>query len=143
MILFITIMGTQYNQKNQSHAEEGMITVYKSLTCGCCKKWILHLEENGFKVKAINTSIMSRIKEEKGIPEGARSCHTAMINNYVIEGHVPVADIQKLLTEKRNIAGITVPGMPMGSLGMEGAGVGHYSVYEFDKNGTVKEINQY
>lgn len=140
--ILLTIIVTQYNQKSQIFADN-VITVYKSSTCGCCKNWITHLEENGFKVKAIDSKNLSQIKNLAGIPSGAGSCHTAFIDNYVIEGHVPANDIKKLLTEKRQVAGLTVPGMPMGSPGMEGGRVDHYSVYEFDKQGQLNEVNQY
>ena len=143
IVLFITMFTTAYNNNNQTHAEEGVITVYKSPTCGCCKNWISHLEDNGFKVKAIDSANMSLIKDKNGVPSGARSCHTAVINDYVIEGHVPAADIKKLLKEKRNVAGLAVPGMPMGSPGMEGNRIDKYSVYEFDKQGKARVINQY
>lgn len=149
IVLFITMFTTAYNNSNQSHAEDDVITVYKSATCGCCKNWISHLEssplvkEMGFKIKAINSSNMSLIKDKKGVPSGARSCHTAVINDYVIEGHVPAEDIIKLLKEKREVTGLAVPGMPMGSPGMEGRRVDNYSVYEFDKQGKSTVINQY
>lgn len=130
-------------KSNESHAEENIVTVYKSPTCGCCKKWISHLEDNGFKVKAIDTKDMSNVKNMSGIPSGAGSCHTAIIDNYVIEGHVPANDIKQLLAEKRDVIGLTVPGMPMGSPGMEGSRVDKYSVYEFDQKGTLTEINRY
>lgn len=142
-ILMLTIIVTHYNQTGQSFAEDGVITVYKSPTCGCCKNWITHLEENGFKVKAIDSNNLSQIKSQAGIPSGAGSCHTAFIDNYVIEGHVPANDIKKLLTEKRAVAGLTVPGMPMGSPGMEGGRVDRYSVYEFDIQGQLNEVNRY
>jgi len=149
IVLFITMFTTAYNNNNQTHAEEGVITVYKSPTCGCCKNWISHLEDSdlvkemGFKVKAIDSANMSLIKDKNGVPSGARSCHTAVINDYVIEGHVPAADIKRLLKEKRNVSGLAVPGMPMGSPGMEGNRVDKYSVYEFDKQGKARVINQY
>lgn len=142
-VLFITMFTTAYNDNNQSYAEEGVITVYKSPTCGCCKNWISHLKDNGFKVKAIDSKNMSLIKDKNGVPSGARSCHTAVINDYVIEGHVPAADIKKLLKEKREVSGLAVPGMPMGSPGMEGSRVDKYSVYEFDKQGKARVVNQY
>ncbi|MCW8928817.1 MAG: DUF411 domain-containing protein [Gammaproteobacteria bacterium] len=141
--LLISIVVTQFNTRGQSYAEESIVTVYKSPTCGCCKEWITHLEENGFKVKAIDKTNLSKIKQKAGIPAGAGSCHTAFIDDYVIEGHVPANDIKKLLAEKRNVAGLTVPGMPMGSSGMEGNRKDRYSVYEFDKQGKLKEVNQY
>ena len=141
--LLIAIVVTQYTQNGQSFAEDSVITVYKSPTCGCCKNWITHLEENGFKVKAIDSNNLSTIKNQAGIPAGAGSCHTAFIDNYVIEGHVPANDIKKLLMEKRAVAGLTVPGMPMGSPGMEGGRVDQYSVYEFDKQGKLNVVNKY
>lgn len=154
VILFITMFSMQFSQEelsqdNQSYTKEkDVITVYKTPSCGCCKKWISHLEDSplkemGFKVKVIDNSNMSQIKNQYGIPSGARSCHTAVINDYVIEGHVPAADIIKLLSEKRAVVGLAVPGMPIGSPGMERDRVDQYSVYEFDTNGKVKEINQY
>ncbi len=120
-----------------------VITVYKSPTCGCCKKWITHLEDNGFKVKAIDSNDMASIKDQQGVPMGARSCHTAVVNDYVIEGHVPAQDIKNLLKEKRAVAGLAVPGMPMGSPGMEGSRVDKYMVYEFDKTGHAKIVSKY
>ena len=148
IVLFITLFVTQFNNNNQSYAEEDVITVYKSPTCGCCKNWISHLKnsslkEMGFKIKVIDSTNMSLIKDKYGVPSGARSCHTAVINDYVIEGHVPAADIIKLLKEKRNVAGLAVPGMPMGSPGMEGHRVDKYSVYEFDKQGKATVVTQY
>lgn len=130
-------------KSNNSMADEDVITVYKSPTCGCCKNWITHLEDNGFKVNAIDSNDMASIKDQQGIPMGARSCHTAIINNYVIEGHVPAQDIKNLLKEKRKVAGLAVPGMPMGSPGMEGPRKDKYMVYEFDKTGHAKIVNRY
>jgi len=148
-VLLLSLFATAYNNNNQSYAGEKVITVYKSPTCGCCKSWISHLEESalikdmGYKIKAVDSSNMSLIKDNMGVPPGARSCHTAMINDYVIEGHVPAQDIIKLVREKRDVAGLAVPGMPMGSPGMEGSRVDHYSVYEFDQQGKAAVVNQY
>jgi len=126
-----------------SDSEEGIITVYKSPACDCCNKWIKHLKSNSFTVRAINEINMGKIKMDKGVPEKFKSCHTAVINGYIIEGHVPANDIRKLLNEKRNIAGLSVPQMPMGSPGMEGSRKDPYKVYEFDRAGNYKVINQY
>ncbi|MFK5894994.1 MAG: DUF411 domain-containing protein [Pseudomonadota bacterium] len=139
-IFFTIIISTQYRL---SYAQDNVITVYKSASCGCCNNWISHLKENGFKVNSINSSNMTQIKDEKGIPIGARSCHTATIGDYVIEGHVPAADINKLLAEKRSVAGLAVPGMPMGSPGMEGKKSDAYAVYEFDKQGRARVVANY
>ncbi len=113
------------------------ITVYKSPTCGCCKLWIDHLKSNGFKVKAHDTENVVAHKQRLGLPPELASCHTAVVNGYVIEGHVPAADIKRLLKERPKIAGLAVPGMPMGSPGMEGPVKEAYEVKTFDKNGRV------
>ena len=113
------------------------IIVYKSPTCGCCKLWIEHLEQNGFKVKAYNTENVVAHKQRLGLLPELASCHTAVVNGYVIEGHVPAADIKRLLREKPKIAGLAVPGMPMGSPGMEGTVKEAYEVKAFDKKGRV------
>jgi len=124
-------------------SEEGIVTVYKSPTCDCCNKWIEHLQSNGLKVRAINEINMNKIKTDKGVPAQLRSCHTAVINGYVVEGHVPAEDIKKLLSEKRKVAGLSVPQMPMGSPGMEGSRKDPYKVYEFDQKGNYEAVNQY
>ena len=96
------------------------VTVYKSPTCGCCNKWIDHLQENGFSVIAVNRVDLSSLKAEQGIPGKAHSCHTALVGDYFVEGHVPAGDILRMLEERPDIRGLAVPGMPVGSPGMEG-----------------------
>ena len=118
-------------------ASAAEIIVYKSPTCGCCKLWIEHLEQNGFKVKAYNTENVVAHKQRLGLLPELAACHTAVVNGYVIEGHVPASDIKRLLKEKPKIAGLAVPGMPMGSPGMEGPVKESYEVKAFDKNGRV------
>jgi len=113
------------------------ITVYKSPTCGCCKKWISHLEDNGFKVTAHDTSDLESIKRQNGVADHLGSCHTALVEGYVIEGHVPADAIHRLLKEKPVAAGLTVPGMPMGSPGMEGPRKDPYNVLLFNRSGDV------
>jgi hypothetical protein len=97
------------------------IEVWKSPSCGCCGKWVEHLEANGFAVKAKNTSpaMLDRIKRQAGIEDKLAACHTGLIDGYAIEGHVPAADIKKLLEERPEAIGLTVPNMPIGSPGME------------------------
>ena len=99
------------------------IEVWKSPTCGCCGKWVEHLEANGFTVTAKNTSraMLDRIKRQAGIEEKLASCHTGLIAGYAVEGHVPAADIKRLLEERPDANGLTVPNMPLGSPGMEQA----------------------
>lgn len=127
------------------HAEQKIphITVYKSPTCGCCNKWIKHLQQNGFEVEAHNSKDMPKIKREMGVPPQYQSCHTAVINGYYIEGHVPAKDIKQLLAEKPNAAGLAVPGMPMGSPGMEGHRKDPYSVLIIQKDNSQGVYNQY
>ncbi len=107
------------------------VTVYKSPTCGCCSKWVDHLRASGFTVVARDTSDMAAVKTTLGVPEPMHSCHTAMVNGYVIEGHVPAADIQRLLREKPKVTGLAVPGMVTGSPGMEGDRSDPYEVIAF------------
>lgn len=113
-------------------AEE--IMVYKSPTCGCCKKWVKHLEQEGFTVKTKNMRDMQPVKRKFGVKPEFQSCHTAKVSNYFIEGHVSASDIKKLLKEKPNVKGLSVPGMPMGSPGMEGHRKDKYNVVAIDKN---------
>jgi hypothetical protein len=107
--------------------------VYKSPTCGCCTKWVDHLRKHGFQVTAKDTEDMNAIKASLGVPQGLTSCHTALVGKYVIEGHVPADDIQRLLAEKPKIAGLAVPGMPAGSPGMEIGRVDRYDVIAFSE----------
>lgn len=111
------------------------ITVYKSPTCGCCAKWVDHLEENGFEVESIDTPDVNVTKVQYGVPGELSSCHTAIVDGYVVEGHVPADVIKKMLADKPEIVGIAVPGMPMGSPGMEGSRVDHYDVIAFQEDG--------
>ena len=114
-------------------AEE--IVVYKSPTCGCCKKWVQHMRENGFKVTVHEQYNVTPVKNEMGVPRQLRSCHTAKVGGYVVEGHVPADVVKKLLEEKPDIAGVAVPGMPMGSPGMEGFRRDPYDIIAFSKSG--------
>ena len=109
------------------------VTVYKSATCGCCGNWIDHMKEAGFKVTAHNRDDMNQIKNEHGVAYKLRSCHTAVVDGYVLEGHVPADDIRRLLQERPAVDGLAVPGMPMGSPGMEGRYVDPYDVIAFTK----------
>lgn len=112
------------------------IVVYKDPNCGCCRSWIEHLRKRGFDVAVHDTSDVSGAKRTGRVPQQLASCHTAFVNGYVVEGHVPAADIQKMLTDKPKIAGLAVPGMPAGSPGMEmGGRVDHYDVIAFTRDG--------
>lgn len=102
-----------------SAANAAALTVYKSASCGCCAKWVEHVEKHGFTVKVVNVDDVMAVKANAGIPDKLASCHTSMVGGYVVEGHVPAADIKKLLAQKPKAKGIAVAGMPMGAPGME------------------------
>ena len=120
--------------------EATILQVYKSPTCGCCSKWVEHLKANGFATRVTNLDDLSDLKARHGVPSRLQSCHTAIVEGYVIEGHVPAADMRRLLKERPSIAGLAVPGMPTGSPGMEvaGARVQPYDVIAFDKQGNTR-----
>lgn len=113
------------------------ISVVRDPGCGCCLNWVAHLERAGFKATVTESADMDTLKDGKGVPKAARSCHTATVGGYVIEGHVPAADIRRLLKERPSVAGLAVPGMPVGSPGMESSSgrVQPYDVLTFDKAG--------
>lgn len=115
------------------------MTVYKSSTCGCCSKWVEHLQASGFEVKAIDVEDIDKVKRERGVPAAAQSCHTGIVSGYVVEGHVPASAVKKMLAEKPAIVGIAVPGMPMGSPGMEmpNGQKDKFDVVAFDKTGRL------
>jgi hypothetical protein len=100
-------------------ANAASMTVMKSPSCGCCSKWVEHVRAHGFDVKVVNVDDIMAVKAKAGIPDNLASCHTTMVGGYVVEGHVPAADIKKLLAQKPKARGIAVPGMPAGSPGME------------------------
>ena len=124
-------------------AAKPTITVYKDPSCGCCRNWIEHLIKHGYRVDAKDTPNMAEVKRTLGVPDGITACHTAVVNGYLIEGHVPSADIDRLLATKPKIAGLAVPGMPMGSPGMEGPRTQHYQVLSFDKSGKTGVFASY
>ena len=113
------------------------VTVYKSQTCGCCSAWVAHLEDNGFTVSIRLTEALQAIKTEHGVGNHLASCHTALIDGYVVEGHVPADDIKTMLRDRRTIVGLAVPGMIVGTPGMEvpGQPVQPYQVLAFDEQG--------
>ncbi|MEN5119026.1 DUF411 domain-containing protein [Luteimonas sp. TWI662] len=93
--------------------------VHKTATCGCCGKWVEHMQRDGFEVETLDVENLAAVKTRLGVPDAMASCHTAEIDGYFIEGHVPAADVRRLLAERPDARGIAVPGMPMGSPGME------------------------
>lgn len=119
-------------------ATPATLTVFRSPTCGCCGDWVSHMQAAGFQIDDHITADMDTVKQTYDVSEALSSCHTALINGYVIEGHVPATDVQRLLHEKPDVVGITAPGMPMGSPGMEmGDRVDSYTVYAFTADNKV------
>ena len=119
--------------------------VHKSPTCGCCGLWVDHLKEAGFQVEGRNSEDVMPVKQRLGVPYGKGSCHTAEIADYFIEGHVPAEDIKRLLAEKPDAKGLVLPGMPMGSPGMEGPeGTARpYTVELVARDGTTSSFSQH
>ena len=128
----LVIGGLVYDQ-NPSKADH--IVVYKSPNCGCCQEWVNHLKENGFSVEVHDQNDMNPIKIDRGVPRHLQSCHTAELDGYVVEGHVPADLIIRLLQERPQVKGLAVAGMPMGSPGMEGPRKDPYQVLTFQENG--------
>jgi hypothetical protein len=115
------------------------ITVYHTPTCGCCGAWVDHVEAEGFPVEVhITNTGLQPVREEHGLPSLLGSCHTAVVEGYLVEGHVPASDIRKLLVERPEIDGIAVPGMPMGSPGMEGPYKESYSTIAYTRDGGME-----
>ena len=133
--LFIALLILSSCQSRQEALPE--VTVYKTPTCGCCSKWVDHMREAGFTVNATDLDDLSSIKDQFSVAPENQSCHTAVVGGYVVEGHVPADVVRRMLSEKPDIAGIAVPGMPIGSPGMEveGRPADRYDVVAFDKNG--------
>lgn len=118
------------------------IKVYKSPTCGCCEKWVEHLRTEGFAVVTHDVADVTPIKLENGVKPEFSACHTAFVGGYVVEGHVPASDIRRLLAERPAVAGLAVPGMPVGSPGMEGPKPVAYEVLSFGAQG-VRVFSQH
>lgn len=106
------------------------MTVYKSASCGCCGQWVEHVRANGFTVREVNTDDLNTVKREMGIPPRLASCHTVVVGSFVVEGHVPADDIKKLLRDRPAVRGLAVPGMPIGSPGMEQGPPSQYERYD-------------
>ncbi len=145
ILIVNTFNAQESTAKNKENIDIPKVLSYRSASCGCCKKWVNHLQDNGLKVVDNIVEDVSVIKNQYQIPNNLRSCHSAQIDNYTIEGHVPIDSINKLFREKPNIKGIAVPGMPLGSPGMEmHSNYSHshdyeiYTVVSFSKTGKTK-----
>ena len=120
-----------------------VVDVYKSPTCGCCGKWVEHLRGNGFTVKVNEVKDVDAFRARAGVPAALASCHTALIGGYVVEGHVPAADIHKLLAERPKAFGLAVPGMPQGAPGMDSPHAPGYEVLLFQADGATGVYHSY
>jgi len=121
------------------------ITIYKSPTCGCCAKWVDHVRAAGFATTVHDVADVDAIKRREGVPTALQSCHTALVEGYVVEGHVPAADVLRLLREKpKGVRGVAVPGMPSGSPGMEmGGRADRFDVVAFGRDGRTRVFAQH
>lgn len=114
------------------------VVVYKTASCGCCARWVDHLREAGFVVTAHDVDNIVEVKERRGVAVSLRSCHTALVEGYVVEGHVPADLVRRLLRERPEAAGLAVPGMPLGSPGMEAPQPEPYDILLFQRDGSSR-----
>ena len=122
------------------------VEVWKDPSCGCCKDWVAHMQDNGFAV-TVHESGNNAVRSRLGLPQKLGSCHTALVGGYLIEGHVPAGDVRKLLAQKPKALGLAVPGMPVGSPGMDGAVYGGrrdpYDVLLVARDGNTRVFSSY
>lgn len=141
LISFASVACTQSADPHDSQ----IVTVYKSESCGCCIAWVEHLRRNGYRVETHDLDNLGPIKERVGIPFGKGSCHTAEVGGYFVEGHVPATDIRRLLAERPDAKGLTLPGMPIGSPGMElpGRAAEPYDVLLVARDGSISVFSRH
>ena len=121
-------------------AEPIRATLYKDPQCGCCEGYAAYLRQNGFTIDIRPTNDLAEISQKAGVPAELQGCHTMFVEDYVVDGHVPVSVIRKLLSERPQIAGITLPGMPNGSPGMTGRKTAPFTIYAVAKNGAAPTV---
>jgi hypothetical protein len=118
--------------------DENDVEVWKSATCGCCSLWVEHMRFNGFLVRAHDVGEVTPFRRKLGVPDGLASCHSALVATYALEGHVPADVVRQFLKDRPSARGLALPGMPMGSPGMEGPRRDRFAVIAFYKDGTTK-----
>lgn len=123
-----------------SFADTIKATLYKNPQCSCCEGYAAYLRKNGFEIDIKPTNDLAEISRKAGVPEQMQGCHTMFVDGYVIDGHVPINTLRKLLSEKPAIAGITLPGMPLGSPGMGGEKEGPFTIYAIPKDGEAPSV---
>jgi hypothetical protein len=134
------LIGMVLSYPFSAYASAIQVKLYKNPQCSCCEGYAAYLKDNGFDVTVEATNDLAEISRSAGVPEKYEGCHTAFIENYVVDGHVPVDVIRKLLAEHPAIAGITLPGMPMGSPGMVGDKAEPFVVYAVTKDGAAPTV---
>ena len=138
LILFARASNDATDTTTYEQSKSDVMTVYKTEACGCCLKWIDHLETNGLEVEVVNVASTAPTREHFGVPPQLLSCHTGSIDGYWVEGHVPADLIEKLMAEKpTHILGLSAPGMPLGSPGMESPNPVQYDVIAYHIDGTT------
>ena len=140
LVVSAVVLGIFLISKNGSQDNRTKITIFKSPTCSCCAEYITYLKSKNFRVEVVNTQDMLSIKEKYNIPQDLESCHTGIVGNYFLEGHIPIEAIQKLLEEKPDILGIALPGMPSDAPGMGGVKSGEFKIYGLSKDGSAFEF---
>lgn len=140
-----TLVSVWDKETEADYSGTAEMTVYRSPSCGCCGVWVDHAQKHGFKIEDIKTDEMEALKQKHNIPPELASCHTTIIDGYVMEGHIPVDDIKRFLTEKpEEFAGLAVPGMPIGTPGMEAGDMKQpFQVLAFNKEGKVEVFQEY
>lgn len=128
-----TLLGSAWGAAAQSVP---LVTVYKNPSCGCCGDWVKHMRANGFRVETRDVADVTPIRRRSMVPDALASCHTALVGGYAIEGHVPASDIRRLLRERPSLIGLSVPGMVVGSPGMETGPAQPFATIAFDERGT-------
>ena len=133
-VLLVFVSGLIVMKQDEAKAK---VLVYKTPTCGCCSKWVEHMQQAGYEVETRDLNNLSVVKNQYGVRREFSSCHTAIVDGYIVEGHVPTMYVDKLLAERPEVVGIAVPGMPIGSPGMEGPNPQPYDVLSFDAEGNT------
>ena len=149
LIILVFVMALVYgcsssnvpgNTVNDGDGAKAKATIFKDSSCGCCDVYSQYMGKRGFNVEAILTEDLDSIKNKYNIPYSMQSCHTVVIGDYFVEGHMPIEAIEKLMAEKPDIAGIALPGMPSGAPGMTGSKLNDFVIYAVHKDGTTSEF---
>lgn len=147
MLASTALLAACSDKPEASAVDSQLVEVWKTPTCGCCAEWVEHLEDNGFTVKVNDVQNTDAFRAALGMPQQYGSCHSAKVGGYAVEGHVPADDIKKMLAEKPDAVGLSVPAMPMGSPGMEHPDFpdkrAEYNVLLIGKNGDVSSYTKY